>query len=154
MVVFLSLLIFFLGYFGAKIIAIECVAVTQVAALLTVTLEDVNPTFDSLRYLDLSLGITNIFPDDYNYESSSIPAHIKPLISSWDCISSFNIFLGVVLCPLLVGVILLILSKTAYKDNNKVGKAWRYAFGTFTYYGLLFLAYGVLASLFVNFRYF
>lgn len=145
MVAILSVLVFFLGYFGAKIIAIECVAVTQVAALLLMTLEDLGPTFYSLRYLDVSLGITSILSDGYRYESSSLPAHLKPIVPNRDCISSFNIFLGVAICPLFVGGILAILALTACKENKNIGQAWRYSFGTFTYYGLLFLAYGIIA---------
>lgn len=33
-------------------------------------------------------------------------------------------------------------------------RVWRYAFGTFTFYGLLFLSYGEFSSLFLNIRYF
>lgn len=33
-------------------------------------------------------------------------------------------------------------------------RMWKYAFGTFTFYGLLFLSYGEFSSLFLNIRYF
>ena len=33
-----------------------------------------------------------------------------------------------------------------------IDKAWRYSFGTFLFYGFLFLAYAELSSLALNFR--
>ena len=35
-----------------------------------------------------------------------------------------------------------------------INKAWKYSFGSFIFYGLLFLAYGELSCLFMNLRYF
>lgn len=44
--------------------------------------------------------------------------------------------------PLMVAIVLKILSNTKYSNDYTYKKAYKYALGTFTFYGLLFLAYG------------
>ena len=60
----------------------------------------------------------------------------------------------VIVVPVLAGVIFKILSVTKYEGVRSVERAWKFSFGSFLFYGLLFLAYGELASLALNFRYF
>jgi hypothetical protein len=57
-IVVLELVLFFSGYFGGKLIALESIAMAQLAALLLLSLEQLGPTFDALRPLVLTLGIT------------------------------------------------------------------------------------------------
>ena len=84
-----------------------------------------------------------------------MPTHIKPVLSSNDSISLINIFLLVIFVPIIVGIIFKILSVTKYEEEGRyIERAWKFSFGSFLYYGLLFLAYGELASLALNFRYF
>ena len=99
------------------------------------------------------MGITPLFEGQYYYEDANIPSHIKPILSSRNSISLINIGLLVIFIPTLTGVILKILSKSCYKKSRMVDRAWRYSFGTFLFYGLLFLAYAELSSLTLNFRY-
>lgn len=56
----IALLLFLVGYFGAKLVALESIAVVQLSALLMVSLEDMSPPFGSLSYLSYSLGETKI----------------------------------------------------------------------------------------------
>ena len=57
-------------------------------------------------------------------------------------IHSINIFLAVVFVPLLVALVLKILSVTKYSNSTVIEKAWKYALVSYTFYGILFLAYG------------
>ena len=83
-----------------------------------------------------------------------MPTHIKPVLSSNDSVSLINIFLLLIFVPIIVGVVFKILSVTKYEGVRSVDRTWKFSFGSFLYYGLLFLAYGELASLALNFRYF
>ena len=55
----ISVLLFFLGYFGCKLQTIECIAVVQLAALLVLTIENMSPTFEGLQKLQYSLGLSS-----------------------------------------------------------------------------------------------
>ena len=66
---------------------------------------------------------------------------------------SINIFLFSLITPVIVGIVLKILSSTKYKDNILFHRGWMYAFGTFTFYGVMFLAYGELLIFITNLRY-
>jgi hypothetical protein len=149
-----SLLLFIFGYFGCKLQSLEGVAVVQLAALLLMTIKDMGPTYVGLKYLSYSLGITVLNQSKYYYEDSTVPTHIQTLLHNNDSISLINIFLLIAFIPTLISVVLKILSVTVCKDSRRIQKAWKYALGTFTYYGLLFLAYGEFASFALNLRYF
>ena len=41
-----------------------------------------------------------------------------------------------------------------YKDSRHVERVWKFALASYTYYGLLFLSYGLISSLFLSVRYF
>ena len=66
----ISLLLFALGYFGCKLQSLEAVTVVQLSGLLLVSIENIGPTFNGLKYLSLSLGITSLTQDEYYYEES------------------------------------------------------------------------------------
>ena len=149
-----SLLLFGAGYFGSKLQSIEAVAVVQVSALLLVTQENMGPAFEGLRSLRYSMGLTPLSEGQYYYEDSSIPSHINPVLSSRDSVGLINIFLLVLIVPLVVGLVLKVLSVTACEGNWAVQRAWKYSLGSFLFYGLLFLAYGQLASLSLGLRHF
>ena len=45
--------------------------------------------------------------------------------------------------PMIVAIVLKVVSTNVFKDNHTLGKAWKYTLGTYSYYGILFLAYGM-----------
>jgi len=59
-----------------------------------------------------------------------------------------------IIIPLLTSLILKFLSKTVFKENYAIERSWKYALGTFSYYGMLFLAYGEFACFALSVRYF
>jgi hypothetical protein len=48
----------------------------------------------------------------------------------------------VLIVPALTAFVIKILSQTKYKESKVLYDAWKYALGTFTFYGFFFLAYG------------
>ncbi len=111
-------------------------------------------TFDSLFPLSLSLGITKLFFPSYRYESSDLPYWIKAQVNTQNLIHSINYFLLVIVLPILTGVVAKIISAKCLPENKVVEKIWKNCLGTYTYYGLLFLAYGQFSQLAVNSRYY
>jgi len=118
------------------------------------TLKETGPTYEGLLNLSYSLGLTTLFKTDNYYEDSELPTNIHPLLYASNPINLINILLIVLFGPLLIGLILKIVSSTIRKDSTHLQKAYKYSIGTYTYYGILFLAYGELACLAVNLRYF
>lgn len=113
-----------------------------------------SPCFGILKYLNLSLGFTAISQFFYE-EYSSFPIHANPIFIGRSSLSSVNLFWLVLLGPFLVGVVLKILSLSKkYEKKRLVHYGARYALGSFTLYGLFFLAYGEFGSLALNLRYF
>jgi hypothetical protein len=64
----LSLIFFIMGYFGPKLIALECSVVVQISSILLLSLKNLSPFFDSLYWLRLSLGNVNL--KGYQYENN------------------------------------------------------------------------------------
>ena len=149
-----SLLLFVVGYFGSKLQSLEANAVVQLAALLIVTVENTGPTFEALTNLKLSLGVTPLFEGQFAYEDSVTPTHFTPLFTKDDSISAINIFWALFLVPLFLGAIFKLLAVTVFSENWQFGRMWKYSFGTFAYYGLLFLAYGITAAMTLSLRHF
>ena len=56
----IGLLLLLFGFFGCKLQTIEAIAVVQVSALFTMTIEDMGPTYQGLSNLGYALGITAI----------------------------------------------------------------------------------------------
>ncbi len=148
-----SLLIFAAGYFGAKLPALEGIAVVQLAALLLFTVDNTAPTYEGLKYLGWALGATTIFRKQYFYEDTQLPYTVRSQFDANDSISTFNIFLSAILIPPLVAVVLKILSVTAFKSSLLMQRVWLNCLTTFTFYGLLFLSYGELCSTILNVKY-
>lgn len=73
----LSLLLFFAGYFGAKLPGLEGAAVVQLAALLLFTVDNTAPTYDGLKYLGWSLGATPFFRKKSFYEDTKLPYTVR-----------------------------------------------------------------------------
>ena len=150
-----SLLLLAAGYFGSKLQSLEAIAVVQVTALLLLTVENTGPTYEGLSNLSYSLGVTALFGrENYYYEDSELPIHVRTLIQTSSSFQLINVFLMILMLPILTGMVLKILAKTVYKESVRVDKSWKYAIASFTYYGILFLAYGELACLALNIRYF
>lgn len=53
-----SLFLLAAGYFGAKLAALEAIAVVQLSALLLLTVDNSATTYDGLKYLSWSMGAT------------------------------------------------------------------------------------------------
>ncbi len=73
------------------------------------------------------------------------------MIYSRNPLQLVNIFLIVLLGPLIVGVILKILAVTKFKESRLFDRGWMYSFGTFTFYGMMFLSYAYLSMFITNF---
>lgn len=146
----LSVLLFAAGYFGAKLQALEAVAVVQISALLLFTADNTGPTYNGLQYLGWSLGATPFLRSTYFYESASLPYPVRSMVSSSDSISTYNIFLLVLVVPLLAALIFKVISGA--DSSGKKSKLWKYTLGSYTFYGLMFLAYGELSILVLNVR--
>jgi hypothetical protein len=149
-----SLLLFLTGYFGCKLQSLECVAVVQLAALLLVTLKDLGSTYVGLRHLSFSLGIVVPSQEKYYHEDTSVPRYFRTIIPSSSTATIINGALLVVIVPVIASLVFKILSVTCCKQTRRIHRAWKYSLGTFTYYGILFLAYGELACLAISVRYF
>ena len=101
--------------------------------------------------MGLALGITDI---DGSTGSQNVPSHIGNLLPTSNTISLINIFLLFFFAPLVTSLVLKICSLTCHSDSPRVHRAWKYALASYTYYGLLFLAYGQFATLTLSVRYF
>ena len=110
-----SLALLSIGYFGSKLQSFEGVAVAQVAALLLISVSEMGPTYSGLLNLIPSLGITAFFQDSYDYEDSTIPINLRPLLRIDNFIGLINIFLAVIIVPPLVAAVIKILSLTYFK---------------------------------------
>lgn len=149
-----SLLLYAAGYFGAKLQGLECVAVMQISALLLFTVDNTHPSYSGLKYLGWSLGATPFTRTEYFYEDTNIQYSTRSELANFNCISTFNIFLLVILIPLGLAPILKKLAGTSCLESGRYTNAWKYTLGSFTFYGLLFMAYGMFVSLGLNIRHF
>jgi hypothetical protein len=130
------------------------VAVVQLAALLLLTLQDLGPSYVGLSNLGFSLGMAVLSREKNYHEDTSVPANFRTLIPSNNTATLINGALIVVIVPALASLVFKILSVTCCKEVRRVHRAWKYSLGTFTFYGLLFLAYGELACLAISIKYF
>ena len=62
-----ALLFFVVGNLGAKIAALECVALFQLTSLLQLSLNNMSPTFAAIRPLTFALGATPIYQSTTYY---------------------------------------------------------------------------------------
>ena len=142
-------LLFFVGYFGAKLVALECLAVIQLSGMLLFSLKNMNPTMAALEPLSLSLGLIPLVKG-YKYEISSLSPHFKYLFLTHGLLDGQNIFLLLVFVPMLAALVVKLLSDYKYKDKPLLKFVWKNCLGTFTFYGILMLAYGQFSYLAVN----
>ena len=119
-----------------------------------VSMEDMGATFSGLRNLRLSLGVTALTEHEYYYEDNTIPTNIRFILSNRDSISLVNIFLILIFGSLITTIILKILTTTKYSENRLMDRAWKYCLGSYTFYGLLLLAYIEFSFLILNLRFF
>jgi len=120
----LTLFMFVGGYFGAKLIALESAAVTQISGLLLLTLSDMPPTFDALRPLSLSMGVIYL-NSEYDFQPQALSSNFKALNVTILPFYNINIFSILVFVPLIVAVILKILSITKYKNVKNYDSHWK-----------------------------
>jgi hypothetical protein len=114
-VAILSILLFFFGYLGAKLTALECLATVQLSVILLLSLKDIPAAFGQLKYLNYALGVTPIFYQSYFFEYSTLPIQANNIFFNRNILTSINVFWAVVIVPMLVAVILKILAITKYK---------------------------------------
>lgn len=81
------------------------------------------------------------------YEETSMPMTARSQFSDSNSLRTFNIFLAAIFGPLIAALALKVMSATAFKANQVLKKAYKYALGTFTFYGIMFLSYGQFAAL-------
>jgi hypothetical protein len=111
----LVFLLFFVGYFGAKLVAIECLAVIQLSGMLLFSFKNMNPSMAALQPLSLSLGLIPLV-EGYKYEISSLSPHFKYLFLTNGLLDGQNIFLVLVFVPMLTALIVKLLSDYKYKN--------------------------------------
>ena len=76
------------------------------------------PTFAKLTNLKYSLGITPIFSNQYYYEDSSSVIHMRPLLHVNDSVGLVNIFLLVIVIPVVMGVVFKVVALKSFKDTS------------------------------------
>jgi len=148
----ISLLLFVAGYFGAKLIALECVATVQLSSLMLFTLKDVNPTFYALHFLGISLGRTQS-QSAYNYQPQSLTPQFKSQLVSFFSASDYSISLITILLPIAVGGVIYAILQTKFREKIPSTDVWKFAVGEYTFYGLAFCSYSVFAGLAIDFRF-
>jgi hypothetical protein len=149
----LSLLLFFGGYLGGKLIAIECLAVVQLSGLLLLTQDNMPPTIAALKPLTVSMGLTPLI-QGFVYEDSSISPNFKYVLLNRNVLSCVNIFLLLFVVPVIGAIVVKIVADTKYPGRLFPQYIWKNTLGTFSFYGLLFLAYSTFAYLVVDIYHF
>jgi hypothetical protein len=148
----ISLLLFVAGYFGAKLIALECVATVQLSSLLLFTLQKVNPTFHALHFLGISLGRT-YSQSAYSYQPQSLPPQFKGQTVSYFSAVDYGLSILTVFIPLIVGAVLYALLQTSLRKRMPSADMWNFAVGEYTFYGLAFCSYSAFATLAIDIRF-
>lgn len=123
------LLFYLLAVFMRKLVGIEMMGVIQISFLSLLTLPSLNPNFEAL--------FTIWFVNGFNYFSLSSKSHLKDIYTPLQVkgvslfsrfTENYNITFALILIPYLISLICFILSKTAYKqDERKQHKALRMA---------------------------
>ena len=98
--------------------------------------------------------MTILSRQDYFFEYSTLPIQANNVFFSRNSFSSINLFWAVVIVPVLTALIIKMLTHTKYKEKKMLIDGWKNALGTFTFYGLFFLAYGEFALLALSVRFF
>jgi len=132
------------------LVAIECLAVIQLSGMLLFSLKNMPPAMAALEPLSLSLGLIPLVKG-YKYEVSSLSPHFKYLFLTNGLLDGQNICLVLVFVPMLTALVVKLLSDYKYKDKKPILRyVWKNSLGTFTFYGILMLAYGQFSYLAVN----
>jgi hypothetical protein len=101
------------------------------------------PTFSALKPLEYSLGFTPFLFAQVGtyYEYEDLPPQFKAQDISRNGLMTLNLALSLVAVPLIASLFLRIAS--ARRPNTRsLSKYWKNSLGTYTFYILLFLAYG------------
>lgn len=120
----LSLFVFLLGIFAGKVIGIEMMAVIQIAYFSLLSLSSLNPCFRALSDMWFVNGFNYFYPLSSTHPKNylldpltPLPAKALKLFSVFT--RNYNFTLLLVICPYLISVICLILSKTVFKSDEK-----------------------------------
>jgi hypothetical protein len=128
----LSLLVFLLGIFAGKVIGIEMMAVIQIAYFSLLSLSSLNPCFRALSDMWFVNGFNYFYPLSSTHPKNylldpltPLPAKALKLFSVFT--RNYNFTLLLIICPYLISIVCLILSKTIFKyDDKKKSNAIRW----------------------------
>ena len=104
----LALLAFVLSIFGPKLIGTQMIMVFQFTFLSLMDISELNPNFNALRYLKITLGYS-IFPDSEAVHDKNSPYQVRgaPMYSQF--LKNYNLIIILILLPLITGLILKLL---------------------------------------------
>ena len=144
------LLIFLLGYYAGKLIAIELIFMFQLTFFSLLTIQDLSPTFFELSKLTYSRG--------YSFKvmetEMDIHRHFYPAGFLLEFINNYNLMSVLILLPPLIALILLLVNCCKYKNGSlELSKYEALLIGEITLYGLLFCFYTLGISVGISFMY-
>jgi hypothetical protein len=105
---------FILGFYSGKLIMLEWVTVFQLTFLSLLTLENLSPTFASLRFLSYSCGYSLSL---LSFQSL-LNRRFTSLQFSLPFLNNYNLVLLLVVAPLFISLILAIVNDLKYKSRN------------------------------------
>ncbi len=134
-----SLVFFVLGLISGKMVGVEMMAVVQISFFALMTLSQLNPCFAALSQLRFVNGYNSL--NNNHLEDQLSPNQPKGIFLFSRFAENFNFTAAIVVVPLLVALVAFVLSKTAFKNNEKVERVFQRALGEYTLNGLLFSGY-------------
>lgn len=105
----IALLLFLLGFYCNKLIALELLALYQVTFFSLSSLTDLSPNYQALTYLSLCNGYN---PD--LFASAPADRRFYPLGMQISLFDNYNLTFLVILIPLLLSLILYVVNKCKY----------------------------------------
>jgi hypothetical protein len=140
-----ALVLFIVGFFGAKIVALEFAAVVQVTFLALVTQISVSPSFESLKGLKLSFGFNTLV--SYSLKES-VPKQFKMAELSSEIYRNYNLAALFILLPPLVGLACKLLAIKPFRKHRKIlGIVFEFCIAELSLYGFMFSAYLLFENL-------
>lgn len=149
----LAWLFFLIGMISGKMIGVEMMAVLQASFVSLVSLQELNPCFKALSSLQLVNGYNSVSAQDI-MEDSLVPDQPRGIFLYARFLENYNITSVLIFIPLLVGLVVMILSKTALKSKAEtLEKVWKRAVGEYAFTGVLFSGYIVFTSFTLELKY-
>lgn len=113
--------------------------VMQISFFSLMTLSQVNPVFAALSSLRFINGYNSL--SNNHLADPLTPTSPKGIFMFSRFTENFNFTLAIILLPLLIALISFILSKTAFKNNQKVVLVAQRSVGEYTLMGIMFSGY-------------